>query len=313
MSTAFVFPGQGSQRVGMLADLAQVDPIVRTSFEEASAVLGYDLWRLCQDGPAESLNATERTQPALLVASVATYRLWARRGGAVPQIVAGHSLGEFAALVIAESIDFRDAVEIVRFRGRAMQEAVPAGAGAMAAILGLDDEALAAACSEAAEDGVVEPANFNSPGQTVIAGDSTAVQRAIEAAKRRGAKRALPLPVSAPFHCSLMKPAAERLRAQLAPIAVHAPRLRFVSSVDAAEHADPAEIRELLVRQVAAPVRWTATVRTVAAMGAVRIVECGPGKVLTGLNRRIDKRPDSEFLALEDRISLDAALALGAR
>jgi len=309
MSFAFVFPGQGSQSVGMLAPLAAADPAVRGTFAEASAVLGYDLWRLVSEGPEAELNATERTQPALLAAGVATWRCWRGRGGPPPAIVSGHSLGEFTALVCAEALDFPAAVGLVKSRGEVMQEAVPAGSGAMAAILGLDDAEVEAACREGCEGGVVEAANYNSPGQVVIAGQTAAVERAIGAAKARGAKRAVLLPVSVPSHSSLMRAAAERLRGRLAAVSLRAPRIRYVSAVDAAAHAEPREILELLVRQLSSPVRWSDTLRALANAGVSQIIECGPGRVLTGLNRRIERRAGLEFLALEDPASIDTALA----
>jgi len=309
MNFAFVFPGQNSQSVGMLAQLAATDPIVQATFEDASAVLGYDLWELIQQGPEERLNATEFTQPAMLTAGVATWRLWHRRGGPAPGWVAGHSLGEFTALVCAEALELAPALELVAFRGKAMQEAVPRGTGAMAAILGLEDAQVEAACQQAAQGGIVEPVNFNSPGQVVIAGQAEAVQRAMEAAKTRGAKRAVLLAVSVPSHSSLMRPAARRLEERLASVSVKAPRIGYLSAVDATRHEDPEDIRQLLVRQLASPVRWTDTVRALAAAGAAQIIECGPGKVLTGLNRRIEKRPGLDFLALEDSATLTAALA----
>ncbi|MGH8202499.1 MAG: ACP S-malonyltransferase [Steroidobacteraceae bacterium] len=310
MRFGFVFPGQGSQSVGMLAGLAPeaaAQAPIRDTFAEASAVLGYDLWQLVAQGPAERLNSTECTQPALLAAGIATWRLWRERGGAEPEAVCGHSLGEFSALVAAGALDFRVAIGLVGFRGRAMQEAVPAGTGAMAAILGLDDAQVIEACREAAQGGIVEAVNFNSPGQVVIAGAREPVERAIEAAKARGAKRAMALPVSVPAHSSLMGPAAQRLGERLATVEFRRPRLRFVSAVDAAPHDDPADLRQLLVRQLASPVRWTDTVRALAASGIGTLVECGPGKVLTGLNRRIER--SLQCLALEDADSLQAALA----
>ena len=313
MSFAFVFPGQGSQSVGMLGALAAADASVRATFDEASAVLGYDLWKLVSEGPEQELNATARTQPALLAAGVATWRSWRSRGGAEPATVSGHSLGEFTALVCAGSLDFRAAVGLVRFLGEVMQEAVPAGTGAMAAILGLEDAEVEAACREAAAGGgagsVVEAANFNSPGQVVIAGETAAVERAIAAAKARGAKRAVMLPVSVPSHTSLMRGAAERLRGRLSSTEVRPPRIRYLSAVDAAAHTEPQDIRELLVRQQSSPVRWTQTVWAIIETGVEEIVECGPGRVLTGLNRRIERRAGLEFLALEDPTSLDAALS----
>lgn len=308
MTTVFVFPGQGSQAVGMLAALAAEYPEVQQTFAEASGALGYDLWQVTQQGPADQLNSTECTQPAMLAAGIATLRVWQRRAGAAPDAVAGHSLGEFSALVAAEALDFATAVDLVRWRGRFMQEAVPAGEGAVAAILGLDDAELQAACDEAAQGSVVELVNFNAPGQIVIAGATAAVERAIAAAKARGAKRGVLLPVSAPVHSSLMRAAAQRLRDKLAGVEIRAPRIRFVSSVDARERSAPEDIRALLVEQLASPVRWIDTVRALAAASPVTLVECGPGKVLTGLNRRIEKRPDVTCLALEDVATLDAAL-----
>ena len=309
MSFAFVFPGQGSQSVGMLAGLGAAEPAVRSTFAEASQVLGYDLWQLVSEGPAEALNATERTQPAMLAAGTAVWRVWRARGGSVPARVSGHSLGEFTALVCAGALDFPAAIELVRFRGQVMQEAVPAGSGAMAAILGLEDEVVLAVCREAAGSGIVEAANFNSPEQIVIAGERSAVQRAIEAAKARGAKRAVLLPVSVPAHSSLMRGAGERLRTRLASQPVRTPEIPYVSAVDAREHTAPEDIRELLVRQISSPVRWTDTLRVLSAGPIAQVVECGPGKVLTGLNRRIERRPDLAFLALEDPASIETALS----
>jgi len=309
MSFAFVFAGQGSQSVGMLAALAAAEPTVRATFDEASGVLGYDLWQLVSTGPEEALNATERTQPAMLAAGVAVWRVWRGRGGAPPAVVSGHSLGEFTALVCADALDYPAAIELVRFRGQAMQEAVPAGSGAMAAILGLEDEALLTVCREAASGAVVEAVNFNCPGQVVIAGDAPAVQRAIDAAKRRGAKRAVPLPVSVPSHSSLMRGAGERLRAKLETLTLRAAAIPYVSAVDARAHAEPADILDVLVRQISSPVRWTDTLRALIGRGVVQVLECGPGKVLTGLNRRIERRPDLSFFALEDPASIDAALS----
>jgi [acyl-carrier-protein] S-malonyltransferase len=309
MAFAFVFPGQGSQSVGMLGALAAADASIRGTFDEASAVLGFDLWKLVSEGPQEALNATERTQPAMLAAGVATWRVWRARGGALPAVVSGHSLGEFTALVCAQAMPFGATVDLVRFRGQAMQEAVPAGSGAMAAIIGLDDEAIEAACREAAQGAIVEAANFNSPGQVVIAGEKAAVQRAIEAARARGAKRAVALPVSVPSHTSLMRGAAERLKERLRALEVRAPRIRYISAVDASAHEQPDEIRELLVQQLSNPVRWSDTLRAVSAGAIAQVIECGPGRVLTGLNRRIERRANLDFLALEDPASMEAALA----
>jgi [acyl-carrier-protein] S-malonyltransferase len=308
MSFAFVFAGQGSQSVGMMAKLAAAEPPVRATFDEASQVLGYDLWQLVSEGPGEALNATERTQPAMLAAGVATWRVWRGRGGGPPELVSGHSLGEFTALVCAGSLEFLAAVELVRFRGQLMQEAVPQGSGAMAAILGLTDEAVQAVCREAAQGEVVEAVNFNSPAQVVIAGEVAAVGRAIELAKSSGAKRAITLPVSVPSHSSLMRNAGERLRERLSTLSVLSPAIRYVSAVDAAAHDSPDDIREVLVRQLSSPVLWTQTLRAISAAHVARVIECGPGKVLTGLNRRIEPREGLSFLALEDPASVDAAL-----
>lgn len=311
MSLAFVFPGQGSQSVGMMSALARVSPVVQETFAEASAVLGYDLWARAQEGPAEALSATECTQPLMLTAGVATYRLWKERGGATPQMMAGHSLGEFSALVAAGSLDFRQAVDLVRFRAEAMQSAVPQGEGGMAAILGLEDIDVEAACEEAAQGEVVEAVNFNAPGQVVIAGRASAVTRAIEEASARGAKRALPLPVSVPAHSSLMVPAAQQLRERLNAVQLSVPTGVAVYGVDVKIHRTPDEIRAGLVKQLHTPVYWASTVRTLISGGATVIVECGPGKVLTALNRRIDRNRDLKMLALEDLESLNDALDAG--
>ena len=310
MSLAFVFPGQGSQSVGMLSALASASPaVVQSVFAQASRVLGYDLWQRCQEGPEEALNQTECTQPAMLAAGVATYRLWRERGGAAPVLMAGHSLGEFSALVAAGCLDFEEAVDLVRFRAQAMQAAVPPGEGGMAAILGLEDIDVATACAEAAADEVVEAVNFNAPGQVVIAGHAPAVARAIEAASAKGAKRAIALPISVPAHSSLMAPAAEKLRERLARVAVKSAAGIDVYGVDVKIHRTPDQIRAALVKQLHTPVYWASTVRTLIGAGATVIVECGPGKVLTSLNRRIDKNRDLKMIALEDPASLDAALA----
>ncbi len=309
MTLAFVFPGQGSQSVGMLAELGAVEPVVRATFAEASEVLGYDLWALCQDGPEADLGSTERTQPAMLAAGVATWRVWVGRGGPRPVAMAGHSLGEYTALVCSDAIDFKTAIDVVRFRGQVMQQAVPLGQGAMAAILGLEDADLDAACREAAQGEVVEPVNFNAPGQIVIAGNATAVARAIDAAKARGAKRAVLLPVSVPSHSSLMVGAAERLAAKLATVDVRLPNVADVYTVDVRKHTSPDGIRQSLKEQLFKPVRWADTIRAMLAGGATTFVECGPGKVLTSLNRRIERRPDLKLLALEDSTSIAAVLA----
>jgi len=309
MGIAFVFPGQGSQSIGMLGALAAAEPVVRETFEAASAALGYDLWSLVASGPVERLNETERTQPAMLAAGIATLRAWQARGGAAPDAVSGHSLGEFTALVAAGALEFGAAIELVQFRGHAMQEAVPLGSGAMAAVLGLEDADIEAACREAAQGAVVEPVNYNSPGQVVIAGESAAVARAIEAAKARGAKRAVLLPVSVPSHSSLMRGAAGRLRERLEQVAIARPGIPYYSAVDAQRHDEPDAIRATLVTQLASPVRWTTTVRALIGSGMTTLVECGPGKVLTSLNRRIERAPGLAFHALEDPESIDAARA----
>lgn len=309
MSLAFVFPGQGSQSVGMLAALAAAEPVVEETFAEASSVLGYDLWALCQQGPEAELASTEKTQPAMLAAGVATWRAWLRHGGPRPVAMAGHSLGEYTALVCSGALDFAAAVDLVRFRGQAMQQAVPVGQGAMAAVLGLDDTQVAEACREAAQGEVVEAVNFNAPGQVVIAGHATAVARAIEAAKARGAKRAVTLPVSVPSHSRLMVGAAERLAARLAGVELRMPDVPAVYTVHVRTHASPDGIRRALKEQLHEPVRWAETVRTMLASGVTTIVECGPGKVLTSLNKRIEKRPDLTVLAVEDPGGLAAALA----
>ncbi|HDL8284690.1 TPA: ACP S-malonyltransferase [Yersinia enterocolitica] len=284
---AMVFPGQGSQSLGMLADLAAQFPIVEETFSEASSVLGYDLWQLVQQGPAEELNKTWQTQPALLTASVAIWRVWQHQGGNLPAMMAGHSLGEYSALVCAGVLDFKQAVRLVELRGKLMQEAVPEGTGAMYAIIGLDNESIAKACEESALGLVVSPVNFNSPGQVVIAGNKEAVERAGAACKALGAKRALPLPVSVPSHCALMKPAADKLAVALEEIEFQAPLFPVVNNVDVKTEVSPEAIRSALVRQLYNPVRWTESVEFMAAEGIELLLEVGPGKVLTGLTKRI--------------------------
>jgi len=308
MSLAFVFPGQGSQSVGMLSALSRVSPVIEATFADASAVLGYDLWRRCQEGPVEVLNSTECTQPAMLTAGVATFRLWRERGGAAPVLMAGHSLGEFSALVAAGALDFKSAVDVVRYRGELMQAAVPPGQGAMAAILGLEDMDVEDACREASQEEVVEAVNFNAPGQVVIAGHAAAVARAIEIASAKGARRALALPISVPAHSSLMRPAAELLFARLQKADFMATPGVAVYGVDIKTHVGADNIRAGLVKQMYTPVYWGSTVRTMITAGATEIVECGPGKVLTGLNRRVDKNRDLKMIALEDPGSLEDAL-----
>lgn len=307
-SLALVFPGQGSQQIGMLRELAERYSVVRTTFEEAADALGYDLWKVVQEGPEESLNATARTQPALLTASVAIWRVWQELEGPRPGAMAGHSLGEYSAMVCAGVLPFAQGVRLVRLRGEAMQDAVPMGEGAMAAILGLDDAVVEQACAEAAQGGVVAAVNYNAPGQVVVAGDKAAVERAIAACQAAGAKRAMPLPVSVPSHCELMRPAAERLAAAMAEVELRAPRYTVIQNVDAQAHADVDSLRTRLIEQLYRPVRWTACVEAMVERGAEVFIECGPGKVLTGLNKRIAK--GSKGLAVNDPDSLDAALEL---
>ncbi len=285
-SLAFVFPGQGSQSLGMLAELAAQYPLIQETFAEASQALGYDLWVLTQQGPETELNQTDKTQPAILAASIALWRLWLAEGGARPAFVAGHSLGEYSALVAAGSLSLGDAVKLVERRGQLMQEAVPAGQGAMAAILGLEDSDVLAACAEAAQGDVVSAVNFNSPGQVVIAGSTAAVQRAMELCKARGAKRALPLPVSVPSHCELMRPAAERFAESVEAIDWQAPQIPLVQNVSAAVVSDLDTLKSDLLQQLYKPVRWVESIQALAANGAVQLIECGPGKVLAGLNKR---------------------------
>ena len=289
MSLAFVFPGQGSQSVGMLKDLAAEFAEVEATFKQASDALGYDLWEVVQNGPAEKLNQTDITQPAMLSAGVAVWRIWQARGGAQPVMMAGHSLGEYTALVCAGALDFRDAVKLVAERGRLMQQAVPAGEGAMAAILGLDDDAVIQVCTDAAEGEVLSAVNFNSPGQVVIAGQKSAVERALVVAKEKGAKRALLLPVSVPSHCALMKPAAEKLAKILADMEIRKPAIPVINNVDVQAQNSADEIRAALVKQLHNPVRWVEIIQAMAADGVDSLIECGPGKVLAGLNKRIER------------------------
>lgn len=289
MSYSFVFPGQGSQSVAMLAELYDQEPLVVKTFAEASSLLGYDLWQVVKNGPDETLNRTEITQPAILVASVACYRLWIDKGFDAPIVMSGHSLGEYSALVCAGALSFDDAVTLVRDRGRFMQDAVAPGEGAMAAILGLDDTAVIDLCNDAAGDEVLSAANFNSPGQVVIAGHIDAVNRAVELAKERGAKRAVSLPVSVPSHCQLMKPAAEQLAASLAEITIHTPQIPVIHNVDGLGREEPQAIRQALVEQLYASVKWVDCVKQIKTYGVDHIFECGPGKVLSGLIKRIDR------------------------
>lgn len=309
MKLALVFPGQGSQSVGMLQSFAD-HPEIRETFAEASDVLKQDLWKLAADGPAEDLNATVNTQPLMLTAGYAIYREWCAAGGQAPAMVAGHSLGEYTALVAAGVVAFKDALPLVRFRAQAMQEAVPIGTGAMAAILGLDDDSVRAACDEAAQGEIVEAVNFNAPSQVVIAGHKTAVERAAAHLKTKGAKRAVLLPVSAPFHSSLLKPAALRLEEYLATVTFLAPRIPVINNVDVASIDDPAKIKDALARQACNPVRWVEVVKEMSAAGITHVAECGPGKVLAGLTKRIDGA--LQGLAIADAASLEQTLqALG--
>ncbi|WP_217520738.1 ACP S-malonyltransferase [Vibrio metschnikovii] len=301
---AIVFPGQGSQAIGMLAELGEQYDVVKQTFSQASEVLGYDLWALVQQGPLEDLNQTHRTQPAILAASVAIWRVWQSLNLPQPEVLAGHSLGEYSALVCSGVIDFQQAISLVELRGRLMQEAVPAGTGAMYAIIGLDDEAIADACQQAAQGQIVSPVNFNSPGQVVIAGQKEAVERAGVLCKEAGAKRALPLPVSVPSHCALMKPAAEKLAIALAGLQFNSPSIPVINNVDVLAETDPAKIKDALVRQLYNPVRWTDAVQSMSDQGIEKLIEVGPGKVLTGLTKRIVKTLDA--VAVNDSASFEA-------
>ncbi len=301
-----VFPGQGSQSVGMQSELADAHDIVKATYAEADAVLGYDLWQRVQDGPAEALSRTTVTQPAMLAAGVATWRVWIDEGGEVPSHVAGHSLGEYSALVAADAVSFEDAMKVVKRRSELMQDAVPAGVGAMAALLGLDDDKVIAVCAAAAGDEVCEAVNFNSPGQVVIAGHHSAIDRAIELAKEAGAKRAMMLPVSVPAHSALMREAGEALSISLAEAEFRTPQITVISASDATPYGDGDDIRERLSRQVYSPVQWVQTIEALIAGGAERVYECGPGKVLAGLVRRISR--GTAFAALESPDSLKKAM-----
>lgn len=306
MHLACIFPGQGSQSVGMLVELASAFPLIREVFARASAVLGYDLWQLVSEGPEAELNQTDKTQPAMLAAGVAVWRLWQESGGSVPAVMAGHSLGEYTALVCAGALSYEDAIRVVAERGHAMQEAVPAGEGAMAAILGLEDGVVRTVCSQVAQQEVVAAVNFNSPGQVVIAGAATAVARAIEAAKAAGARRAILLPVSVPSHCLLMKPAAEHMARLLETIEIIPPSIPVINNVDVKAETTPERIRQALVSQLYSPVRWVETIRAIQSRGVRLVLECGPGKVLAGLNRRIDRQLNT--LPVFDEVGLRQAL-----
>ena len=303
---AFVFPGQGSQKIGMLSELAAANSLVESTFAEASEALGYDLWAMIQQGEQEDINLTERTQPMLLASSVAIWRLWNDKAGPLPAQMAGHSLGEWSALVCAGAVDFVDAVKIVRARGAYMQEAVPVGVGAMAAILGLDDQIIVEACESARQDEVVDAVNYNAPGQVVIAGSAAAVDRAIDICKQAGAKRAMALPVSAPFHTSLMKPAADKLAELVGGTQFNTPQIPVIHNVNAKSEADPAAIKALMLEQIYRPVMWVDCITALKQGGANLFIECGPGRVLNGLPKRIDR--DLTSLATDDSPSLDNAL-----
>jgi [acyl-carrier-protein] S-malonyltransferase len=305
MKFAFVFPGQGSQSVGMMAGYGDA-AVVRDTFSEASDALGLDLWAIVADGPAEVLNQTVNTQPAMLAAGVAAFRFWQQQGGTMPALMAGHSLGEYTALTCAGAIAFQDAAKLVRLRAEAMQSAVPEGIGAMAAVLGLDDDAVRAVCGEAAQGEVLAAVNFNSPGQVVIAGHKAAVDRGCALAKEKGAKRALPLPVSVPSHCALMQPAAEKLLVAMQAIEIKTPSVPVIHNADVASHSTPEAIRDALARQLYSPVRWVESMQAMQAAGVGLIAECGPGKVLAGLNKRILE--DVHTLALADAASIADAL-----
>lgn len=303
---AFVFPGQGSQAVGMMADLAAAYPAVKHTFEEGSDALGFDLWNLVQNGPADELNQTHNTQPAMLAAGVAMWRVWCEQSNIRPGWMAGHSLGEYSALVCSDAISFQDGVKLVAERGRLMQEAVPTGVGAMAAIIGLEDHEVVKACADSAGDEVVAAVNFNAPGQVVIAGHAAAVERAMEAAKAMGAKRALKLPVSVPSHCALMETAAEKLAARMEDVAVEIPNVTLIHNVDVAAHSAAEVIRNALREQLFKPVRWVDSVKFMHDQGVSQFVECGPGKVLMGLNKRIVK--DANHLTMYDPETLNNVL-----
>lgn len=303
---AMVFPGQGSQEIGMLKELSEAYPIVQEIFSEASSVLGYDLWNLVQEGSAEKLGQTWVTQPALLAASVAIFKVWQQKEGAKPHFMAGHSLGEYSALVCAGVIDFRDAIKLVELRGKLMQEAVPVGTGAMYAIIGLDNDVVVKACKEAAQGQVVSPVNFNSPGQVVIAGNKEAVERAAILCKEAGAKRALPLAVSVPSHCELMKPAADKLAEKLKTISFQEPQYSVINNVDVKIETSAQAIKDALIAQLYSPVRWTEIVEFMSNQGITLLVEMGPGKVLTGLTKRIVKTLSG--CSVNDPTSLDVAL-----
>ena len=307
MSLAFVFPGQGSQSIGMLKDLAEAESVVIDTFKLASDALGYDLWEITQQGPQEKLNSTDITQPALLAAGVACWKVWQQKGGAIPALLAGHSLGEYTALVCAGVLDFADAIKLVEVRGQFMQQAVPEGQGGMAAILGLDDAKVVEACQQAAQSDVLQAVNYNSPGQVVVAGSKAAIERIVIVAKEMGAKRALPLPVSVPSHCDLMKPAADQLAEKLKSVTFNQASIPVINNVDVLAETDADKMRDALVRQLYKPVRWVEVIQKMAGEGVDQLIECGPGRVLVGLNKRIDKSMSAA--AVFDSASFDKALS----
>ncbi|MFQ5761368.1 MAG: ACP S-malonyltransferase, partial [Acidiferrobacterales bacterium] len=307
MSIGFVFPGQGSQAVGMLAAMAADYVDIERTFAEASEALGFDLWQLVQNGPEDSLDKTTNTQPAMLAAGVAVWRVWQSRGGPLPDYMAGHSLGEYTALVCAQAIEFKEAVQLVADRGRFMQEAVPIGEGAMAAIIGLDDDAVRQVCEQAAAGDILAPVNFNAPGQVVVAGRTVAVERVVDQAKSAGARRAVLLPVSGPFHSALMHPAAQRMAERLRKTEIHNPKIPVIHNAHVQMETDPTAIRNVLVQQIESPVRWVETIQKMITLGVDTVVECGPGKVLAGLNKRITR--DARSLAASDSDSLATALS----
>ena len=306
MSTAFIFPGQGSQSIGMMNELAESSKLIQDTFTEASSALGYDLWELVTDGPAEKLNATEYTQPAMLTAGVATWRTWLEAGGSVPALMAGHSLGEYTALVCAGAMSFTDAVSLVSDRARFMQQAVPEGEGAMAAILGLDDDDVRKLCQENAADEVLQPVNYNAPGQVVVAGSASAVSRLVDNAKAAGAKRALQLPVSVPSHCALMQPASDRMSERLKEVTITQAQVPVIHNVNVQTASAEEQVRQLLARQISEPVRWVETINSMNEKGVTQLVECGPGKVLCGLSKRINR--DISCIPLITKDSITTAL-----
>lgn len=308
MKHAFIFPGQGSQFVGMLADLATIYPVIERTFEQASDIIGYDLWQLSQAGPAEILNQTDKSQPALLAAEVALWRVWYEYGGTQPLIMAGHSFGEYSALVCAEALAFEEGIQLAQDRGRFMQEAMPIGEGAVAALLGLNEAQVLTICEQTAQDQIVSAVNFNAPGQVVIAGHTAAVERAVAQAKATGAKRAVILPISVPVHCALMQPATEKMAQRLSTVAFNSPKIPILHNIDVTIKTEATAIRQALSAQIDHPIHWTKTIQQIVAQGVTHLFECGPGKVLTGLNKRITK--EATALSLSEPQALDKALKI---